>query len=193
MNAKELVIKGSEKVVAYVCDKCGLVYSDIRNDGREFAERCCKDLVCGCGQPARKGWTVCETCQAKQDREREEDDYNKAEKILLKDYAIGVFYRDDFPGEGYIFGVDALNDYLDELDPAARPKYAWACIKKGFPHIDAGDLVDGYIDDFPEGVIDDLDLNSLQDFLDGWGKEQKVEYYCPDSSRVVILEGGESK
>jgi hypothetical protein len=58
MNAKELVIKGTDKIVAYSCGRCGMVHKDA-----ERAERCCPNYVCRyCGATTPPYRLACETC-----------------------------------------------------------------------------------------------------------------------------------
>lgn len=184
----ELVLKDDpEKVVAVACGKCRIVRLN-----QTEAERCCRPYKCDmCSvEIEERGWMRCKSCrekvQAKQDQER----FDKAKKIQLKDYDFEYVCID---GNEVTSSVEDILDRNEGLDPDDDDyiRWAWACHPQSWPHFDAHDIIYNHCEDLFEDASDDLDAPSLQKALDEWLAAQgQCTWHISDESRVVIFAPG---
>jgi len=133
-------------------------------------------------------------------REQNRRKYEKATKVLEKDYA-GPVYSEKISwyNEGYF---ESLTDFYDTVNAQKeeteennetfiKPTYVWACKEKPSCYIHLSDVLENASQDAHE----DFDTNDLQGLaelsaaIDKFNKlnEDNVTYY-PDYSKVVILE-----
>lgn len=190
MNPINLVKEGSTTVIAIACSKCGLVY---RLNEKQLADSCC-DLRCyKCGSKTDRGYSLCQACIKKQDKENEIKTFEKAKKIDLDQYKDDYVNGGNFGYDDYIH-VSDIEDRIEELifdgfvkDPN-MPVYAFAVRKRYMPRIDAHDLVSNELYDYHEDAIEDVDIDGLQELLDKWVDGQSMESLIADESVIVILD-----
>lgn len=184
MDTKELVKRGSDEVVALYCGKCGLVY---RISESHLAEACCQPIICSCGKPAPKGWTICDECRRANDEAKEKALFEKAEKVVLKDYKIDYVYWEGIGNDGFATD-DELEDWLSEQIESERPEWVWACKEVELPKLNAHDLIEHITQDSFEGADERLDADDLQKVLDEWhARQERVIFYEPDFTKVVLI------
>jgi hypothetical protein len=187
MDVKELVSRGTDKVVAVYCGKCGLVYR--LTERENVAEECCKPKKCSsCGKLLEeKYYFVCEECRDKKVQENENALFEKAKKVAFRDYQEEMVYYEGLGHDGYVMTEDIEEDIAGIEGP--KPKYVWACKRSETPKIDASDIIERYFDDYAEETIDGLDVEGLQKALDQWLGVQDVNSFEIDYEMAVILPG----
>ena len=159
MNMLELVVKGTDDAKAYVCGKCGQIWSAKSGDvfARETAERCCAPNVCECGATIKEQYyTACKTCCNRRDAEKEAATFEAADKISYDDYDGEMVFHDSFGNEGFCPSTDVC-DELAMGEPEDRPRYAWACEPK-YLVLDATDILESVLErgDHHEDAFDRL-------------------------------------
>lgn len=184
----ELVLKGgdAEKVVAVACGKCRIVAVN-----RQAAEQCCAPYDCDmCGQKCEGRWTRCESCRQKVHAKRDQERFDKAKKIQLKDYDFEYVCID---GEETTRSVDDVLDRNEDLDPDddGYIRWAWACRPESWPHFDARDIIYSHCEDLFEDASEDLDAEALQKALDEWlASHGPCGWHVSDETRAVIFAPG---
>jgi hypothetical protein len=184
MDVKELVTRGTDKVVALYCGKCGIVHPLIHP---EWAEQCCKPAICECGQPKRAGHTACDACWKASQAAKEQARFEKAEKIPFESYKIDFLYCEGLGNDGFV-PESELGEILGEMAPKDRPKWMWACKEIGLRKLDAVDLVASLTEDLYEDADEQVDTDELQRVLDEWHAKQHVISYEADETKAVLLD-----
>lgn len=193
MNPKRVVLEGTDKEVGWMCE-CGTVYSSEFLSSEESAMRCCTPITCkGCGVTIVHG-ALCHECNKKRTAEHDDDLYRRAEKILLKDYAGKVVWREGDWGEDGFMSMDEVHDMLED-EPKWALKWAWATTPTEL-HLNARDVVAQELEsqehhEYAYESISEDRLNKLQRAMDVFCKEANIVSYTPDHSRVVLFDVSE--
>ena len=168
MNAKELVIKGTEKVVAYACGRCGLVFRD-----SFAAERCCPNYVCRyCGAVTDPYHLACDACW---DLAR----LRKARRVSLAEYGIAMVCVE---GDRYL--------ETEDVEPAVEEgeitqPWVWGCDFTPF-RLDIVSAMENELQDHHEDAEFDH-VDELEEFVERWNKKQTGGSYYIDHKTVVVL------
>jgi hypothetical protein len=179
----ELVLKGGdpEKIALWGCGTC-----HISARTREEAVACCAPWVCEkCGKDVK---SYCEDCSKKEQHERAQTQYDKAEKVMLSEYA-GEWLCCDHCDE-YYPDVDSLLDAHDDDDEPQT--WAWGTYEVKF-NLNAERVIEDELerDEFYDGAQDQISkvaAEELQTFLSAWSAKQDLNAYMVDNSVVVDFE-----
>lgn len=197
---KELVIKETGALVAYACQKCGLMFilhpneavEDREEKKRQAAAHCVK--TCVCGKPLDYHYYLrCKDCRTELAAAREKARFEEAEKLSIESYPDHPVYWEkgtgDMNGEGYFSSVDALLDYC-EVEGLDLPEYVWSCTRKDLrlcAHDILIDALERHNMDTDGTHIPAEAENTMQSFFDAWLKEQGIHAWFTDYSRAVVL------
>lgn len=177
---------GSKQAWAsWACADCGAVYAS--GTAEQTARQCCAEMLCECGQPVRKHYTLCDACLRQSAKAAELERYEKAEKIPWQKYQEDEDAQIFSPvTEEFYPDADTLLDCED--DPLGDPTpWAWACTVKKL-HVDARDVTGMVMDGHhEEAYVGDEATEELQVLLDGWCAKQNVETFFPDYTRAVTF------
>jgi hypothetical protein len=190
----EVVVNGRDLVLGYACPICKIFHGatiyacrweEAVIASREAAERCCNRKCEDCEKRVeRKHYVVCNDCGRKRDALREQERFDKAQKIPISNYDGWLCWRgEQFADEG------ALADHCTEND-LEWPKWVWACKKIEFK-IDVDTILEHALQDHYEDARDSIPQaaeDKLQAILDEWCAGQGIESWQEDNSRAVILE-----
>lgn len=173
-----------KEITAYQCETCQKTWLQ-----KELAERCCtgtieeKNNTCRvCSVDVQYPYTICSSC-------KEKERYDKATKILYKDYKIVMFYSEIY--DRYNSDIEDLFEYIDDNDnETPYPKWAFGCTERMFA-IDIENAIENAEEDFYEDFEADnkaVDLDELLKFVDDWNKKQTAKCYEVDYKTVVLFE-----
>ena len=191
MDPRELTFKGEESAAALACGACGTVY---RLNESALAERCCRKPVCECGAECAKGYSICAGCLGERRSAQRRAAFEQAEKVAYDAYDGEYVLLED---DRYL-AHDALEEAVYEMirngDPSLPaplgtshlPLFGYSVEVSGMPRIDAIDVLEGALEEYYDGAMDDVDANGLQRALDGWVAEQYLRAFFP-GDKVVTL------
>lgn len=192
----ELVIKGTDKPVAFACPECGATYTSLTFGGGEHGILAAKHMAsvhchcyCACGTSIGPSRTKCDVCWAKALEEKESKVFEKAKKVTLEEYpADKHVYWDGGIGDGYFLNIDEVLDRCEE-EGLEVPKYVWACREVPFA-MSADWLIERALEEHGEGARDEIaskDERELQALLDSWCRKQDVKSWEVDYSTAILL------
>jgi hypothetical protein len=190
MKVSELVDKkNGEEVLAVACGKCGRHWSTQAPDARRIAEECCKPRICECGEEITDGsYTLCASCRSGRRDKAEAARFERAKKVKFDDYDGPFVYSDRLDGEGY-HDIDSFYSILEDMKLEERPKYVWACKPMPTPRPGALDIMERLLADYHEEAVEQVDIDGLQELLDGWAAKQPQELsYEADYAMAVLLD-----
>ena len=168
MNSREIVIRGTDQVVAYTCGRCGVLWHD-----RDSAERCCEEYVCRyCGLPSeRPTHSLCrELVMLMGATTRVPLHLYDGEMVVSDD---SYFATEDVP--------DAVGQGL------LRTPYVWGCTYEPL-QLDIDEAMDSTLDGHWEGA-EFCAVEELKAFMETWNaKQQHNGTYWPDTSTRVVLD-----
>lgn len=121
----------------------------------------CTHEACDCGREHERGWTCCEDCRAKKQRER-------YEKFMLHEGEI-EFPLALYDDERFFWYADELDEYIDEYEIDVEDLMLVACEKRAKPQIDLGHMYEDYLaEDMDSPWSEDIRdaVNKLQSLLD---------------------------
>lgn len=188
MNVKELTFRGDDKTRLYACGECGNCYSP-KNVGlpnaRDMAEKCCRPEhhTCkACGVEVEKYRTMCRPCgelarlrKAKPIPERQWTDPVECEGVP------GGW------GEGFFRDTDELREACEDHEVEV-PAWCWPCTARPLA-LNADSLLEHAVDDMHEDAMDEIvDADGFYAFIEAWNAKQTCKSWCPDMSRVVVLD-----
>jgi hypothetical protein len=187
MKSKQLFHEDGKPSGVWYCGECGRIH---RNAG--FAASCCDWRCSKCGQPAPKGWTICDPCRAKQDDAKERAQFDAAEKVTEWDgwvFCDGMDYNN-----GFFEGIAEFLDFCeDESEPGVGhnlPEYVWTCKANHFVKVDCGDITERMADSAYEDWDPD-DLNGIPELTSALAAfvaaNKDVVSYAPDYTKAVLL------
>lgn len=181
----KLAIVGTDDILAHACGKCRRVAHN-----EAAAAQCCEPYICECGATCRQHWTACEECLAKKRVLKEQERFEKAEKIPWRDYEGPVFAGSDYH--------ESVEMYFDSLacdnEPGDIPNFVWACTEHKMGRICASDLIESVLDDHHEDAYEWIeDEDELQASLDAWVAKQTLVTWMEDNTRAVSLEGAKEE
>jgi len=203
MNAIELHHKDGRTAGVYYCSECKCVAKT-----KERADECCAPYLCtGCGVelPRKNYRTVCSTCSAEREREREAARFAAAEKVAEWD---GWLYSDEIQGynDGYYANVEELIEYIEDNTPEAGemsemdeeelaeiptlPEYLWTCDEERFATVSLDSIMDTIADDgYEDFDTDDLKGTAeLGAALEAFNAANAhIVSYSPNYKKVLIL------
>lgn len=183
MKATELFLEDSKPAGVFFCGQCRLVYNE-----KVKAEKCCAPYKCeDCGKECQKYWTVCEYCRQAREQKREQERFEKAEKVTDWGgwiYADGMGFHD-----GYFESLADLEDYLND-EESERPEYVWATKENHFVEADISDItervMDGAYDGFEVEYLKGLD--DLKAAIEKFNEaNREIVSYSPDYSKAVLI------
>jgi len=180
----------SKETLVYECNLCHELYYD-----KSKADYCCQDRTCSiCGIVIGKNdyYTICEACKNKKQIERQQELFEKAEKLTW------VEYQEKYPnhmiswGDNYYPDIDYIYDeFYDNEDEL--PDYVWGTTVSEI-EICPFEL----IQDFEERAdIEDYEMDSsaaseLIEFFKDWNKRNPQTIYY-ETNKVAILINKEEK
>ena len=181
-----LVVRGTEKVVAYACGKCHVVASS-----EEQAKRCCAPYVCDeCGRLiSGRCYTKCSECIDKHQAERDRAMLAKANKVAwdADNCPSGMV---SFHGEWHE-SIEAFVDYWMSLNDKLPP-FVWAGEECRLT-LDAEQILrdelerqNHYEDEFDR--IGESSIASLQKIIDEWLAGLGLKWF-EQSNTVILLDG----
>lgn len=170
MNVKELVIKGTDEIVAYACGRCGLVHKDA-----ERAEQCCPNYVCRyCGEVAPRFRLACETCG-------ELAMVARAKRVPWSEYAEAMVCIDGY--DRYISTED-IEEAIEEGDIVLP--FVWGCTYTPL-RLDIENAMVSDLEEHHEDAAFD-DAGALERFVEEWNAKQTDGSYYIDTKTVVVLD-----
>ena len=90
-------------------------------------------------------------------------------------------------GEGYFSDTDDLRQSCDDYDVNV-PAYCWPCVATPLA-LNANSLLEQATDEMHEDAADEIvDADELVAFIEAWNAKQTCVTWCPDYSRVVVLD-----
>lgn len=151
--------------------RSGLFYGDNEHIARWDG---CTHIVCACGAVTAKGYTCCETCRAKLDRER-------WEARPLVPYNGGAFCLDD--GDRYFFDADEFYEWCDSEELQPSTLMLVPAVPESFREVDA----DYWYDDLPEdSELPDAIATALETLNAAIRAYAKPACYRPGPGRIVM-------
>ena len=159
----------------WACGQCERTCID-----EQHAAECCKPYTCSvCGERAPRFMTKCDACRAQDVVDREQAEFDSAEKVAYDDYTGDMLY---LPGE------DRYVD-TDDLDELEGHRWAWACDVVPCPSIDMHDALYSALNGYYEDAIEQFDTDALQKIVDAWLEEAYVgcTAYLADYTKAVML------
>lgn len=182
MNATELFHKDGRTAAVWYCDKCRLVKRT-----EQEAAQCCLPNICVCGKECRNYYTVCDACLALKRERREQERFEKAEKVTQWD---GWVFLDGYGyNNGYAETIEEMMDYFDD-EGLERPKYVWACHAIPFAKASYGDIEEricenAYEDFEPENLKGREELKAaIQNFNE---LNKNIVSYTPDYTKAILI------
>lgn len=130
-------------------------------------------------------------CQKKRMNEVEQQRYERAKKVSLKDVQtekFEMFYSEAYGhSEGYFSEIEDLVEYCEDRGVKV-PNYVWATTKYTIV-MDAGSFIEHACEELHEDAIKHIERGKeLQDFLDAWcAKQLGVKSYTVDYNTAVLL------
>jgi hypothetical protein len=186
MNPTELFHADGRSAGVFFCGECKLIY---RSGELELAENCCKPWKCDtCGAPTEKYWTACRECRAKVQRDKDQAQWEKAEKVLAKDWDGPVWNTADdsyHPDLG-----DLIDDWVCDHERGEPLPHVYVCDADTMK-FDAERMIEHALEEHYEDASDDISQaahEELQQALDAWTDKHGVTSYHPDYKRAVIWE-----
>jgi hypothetical protein len=181
----ELIIKGGdpEKIAVWACGTCRITARSA-----DEALSCCAPWVCEeCGKEVK---SYCEDCSKKKQHAKEQEAYNKAEKVPYEKYSGEMIYCDHC--ENFYNDVDEFLDGHDDCALEDIPEWAWGTYEK-LLSFDADDFVCVELEnnEMHEDARDSISqeaIDEMQEFFNAWNKRNPVKSYFPDHAVVVDLE-----
>jgi predicted RNA-binding Zn-ribbon protein involved in translation (DUF1610 family) len=198
----EVVLKIEDRLVAWACPKCGLLFilgardteKDRKRKMQDAAAHCVQNCVCG--KPLDYHYYLrCKECRAAVEIEKEKARYDKAVKLVMEDYEGPVYWEghEGGLGDGYFSGIDEVLDYCED-EGVSVPEYVWACTPHPFT-LDAENILEHELErqemyeNAGEGITDDA-RKRLQAYLTVWAQEQHITGWQYDYTRAVLLRDG---
>ena len=198
----EVVLKAEDRLVAWACPKCGLLFLLSANDKEDeraakmhqAASHCVQN--CACGKPLDWHYNLrCKDCRAAAEVEKEKARFAKAEKLALEDYEGPVYWEghEGGLGDGYFSSYAEVLDYCED-EGISVPEYVWACTPHPFT-LNAEEILERELErqemyeEAGEGISDDA-RERLQAYLTVWTQEQNITGWQYDHKRAVILRDG---
>lgn len=194
MNVKELIFRGEDETKLYACGGCGRAYSPksyaalynlAHEAAQSAAEDCCAPRCCReCGVEVENYRTMCRPCgdlvrlrKAKPIPERQWTDPVECEGVP------GGW------GDGFFRDIDDLLESCEDHEVEV-PAYCWPCTAKPLA-LDPDQLLEHAVDDMHEDAMDQIEAaDELVAFIEAWNAKQTCRSWCPDMSRVVVLDRG---
>lgn len=184
MNTLDLVVSGSDKIVAYACGKCKYVKKD-----KASADKCClpKEAVivprCACGNQLYHSNVKCYTCK----------EFDRLSAAVEVEYDGNMVYYPNVPeGDGYFMFpedlIDWWNDHQEDngLDNPL-PEFAFCTNPMPF-RVDADSMLERALEEHHEDAYASLvDKDVLFKFVHEWAEMQPVISYEVDYKRKVRL------
>ena len=136
---------------------------------------------------------LCTDCRSRKYQDREQQLFDKAEKIKSSDYDGPVYWENHIGsfGDGYFATLAEVIDYC-ESENMELPKYVYACESVPF-NLNAHQIIENELEsqDMFEDAYDHLGGNEaadeLQTLLDGWLKKHEVSSVFADFKCAVII------
>lgn len=158
----------SAAISGWVCKSCRRFWGE----DEHMARYCCATtLPCECGRRITKGWTKCDACRDKMDRER----FGQME---AKPYDGSPVVQ--FRGDEYFFDQDALADWFADHD--GHPEdimLVFAELKRPNWRTSVSEIL---ADDVPHEI--EWDTSEIDKQIDAWVNENAPDVYWPSRVRV---------
>ena len=171
----------------WACGECGSLYTPW-GDGDNPLKRageCCKQNYCSCGNKIEKGYigpkcSPCNRFEGNQKRLEESEEIESFDGPVFNDSS-DQYWSDlgDFE--------DWAQDLIDVGEEDLLPEWIYPCTTKGFPKLDAWDLIQSYIEDeHHEDAGDQIEgVEEFQKFLDSWCAKQTLESWYPNYKQKI--------
>jgi hypothetical protein len=195
MDPYEIVEKDSGKSVGWACGVCRMLdthamFGHAEGAALRAATECCDKRCEDCGVKIEiRGYTVCKSCRANREVEKEAQAFEKAKKVSLSEYDGEFVYIDGAYNEGYIT-PDEVEEYVRYELPegVTPPTYAWGIVKERAEY-DVAEHVREYVfnnhHEDAEDWIDDTLLDAAQTIVNVALKD--VASYHYDHQVAVLL------
>lgn len=204
----EITRKTDNKLVAYACPSCGILYSilsegeDSRKAAQTAALACCPARMCAvCGKlPVDRGTTTCEACGKQSVIMAEQQRFAAAIRVPEAQWAGPVYWPNaPFTGDHggfYWSSVATLRQDIGKRNASrtdatssvvSLPPYVYATKPIPF-RIDMNEVVLAALVDHSDSiVIDAAQVQGLQQQVDAWTKSQSVQSYEEDLGKAIVL------
>jgi len=175
----ELILKGGDpnKTIVWVCGTCKFTRGN-----QADALECCAPFICGkCGKPNK---SYCEACVKKEQDAKEQERYDKAQKVPYAEYT-GKMFSCSHCNE-YYFDIDA---YLVAHDGGIPPMWVWGTYAMPLA-LDAEQVIYDQLEqqEFYENATEDIPKEARQEmqaFFNAWLKKYGLTAYMEDNTIVV--------
>lgn len=185
----------------YACGQCGVVWSPkmfVAPDEKaqeaafDLAERCCKVVLCDCGEPVMKHRTACAACIQKEHLVREQNRIDKATQYTVATCPPNtpLLYNDD----DYHYDLDSLLERLtdDDVEDECFPLVAWLCEKKT-PQLDIDHIREAFEESLELGENCELDsvtvdFDEFVEFVAKWNAKQEAKLWMPTTNQCVLIQ-----
>ncbi len=189
-------------IFGFACANCEAIYrttlwdtlsaeqaaEQARKSATFCCDRRCQDCEAPLGTYRENPYICCKTCLNKRDAKREAQKYEKAAKIPEDEYCGWISWDTHGDNDGFFESTDELREYA-LANGMQIPEYVYACTEDTIPHLDAWDILESALerDEAYEDAIDGLDVDGLQELLNGWLEHNKLTCYHEDHERAVVL------
>lgn len=171
-----------ERVDIFTCEKCGKKYLN-----EKAADKCCAPYhcsVCGCETP--KYILKCDSC-------RDKEQYEKAQKLTLKEYEEKFPDHMLYDGDRFFYGIDDLVEHY-EYNDFPIPEYVYGT------QIEYGELDPSEILAHIEEELDCEDVSfdkeaytEFENFAKQWNPKHRISCFHADYGTVVLIPPEERK
>ncbi len=182
MNSTELFHQDGKPAGVFWCGGCRIVHRT-----KDMADQCCQPNRCACGAECDKYWTICRSCSDAKDVQREQERFEKAEKIDGWD---GPIFLEGTGVDGFSLGMnDFLENWENEYGDEPLPEYAWACSENCFCSLD----VDKIIEDATQESYEEWDgevfgRDDLASAIETFNKANaSLVTWTPDYTQAILL------
>jgi hypothetical protein len=180
----------------WYCSECRIVKGDA-NGGKEEADKCCSPKFCAdCKEDLgdRKSYSlICSPCRQKRNKAKEDEAFEKAEKVLPEEWDSWVWTDDTGHNDGYFESVEALiewfNDAIEDGEEDAMPCYCWTTVeeKASYRH---DWIIEHICENGWENQGDHIvDEDELEKFIDGWCAKQLPTFQYTYKKAVLLHDG----
>lgn len=172
-----------ETVNRWFCGKCGVIHKE-----KSGAEACCKPALCSCGvEIQEKYYFTCKNCRSEQEKKKEQERFDKAEKLTDWD---GPVYSDDWD-EYY----ECLDYFYDDLANGGHDidevKYIYLCNTVPTVLLSCCEILENATQEVYEDfeMSDLVGVDDLEKAIEVFNERNKsIVNWEPDYKKVVLLD-----
>lgn len=187
-NPRKAVIQGTKKCIGWVCMTCSRLHTtaiylgtaqEVEAAAHDAAARCCVRRPCACGAETSSAYsTQCSNCWRADQEAKDRARFDAAPKQTIAEYLA------EQP-DGFVCHDDrfwSVEDYINDEVYLQHPR-VYFCEKVSGISLNARDVTECWADDRHEDAQEELDLDGLQELLDGWCSKQQTEsWFATDTA-----------